>query len=87
MKIQSNKTRDNQRDTWSLHIASNFLEFFRKIYRNCHIIPRFKKHKQRQPSNYGYIWDRYVSRKFPEIKSSTPYSKKQLVLSQSGIEG
>ena len=37
-----------------------------------------EKHEQQQPSNYGHIWDSYVSQKFPEIKSSPPYSKKQL---------
>ena len=31
-----------------------------------------------QQSNYSNIWDSYVLKSFPELKSSTPYAKKQL---------
>ena len=31
-----------------------------------------------QQSNYSYFWDSYVRKKFPEIKATPPYAKKQL---------
>jgi len=43
-----------------------------------HSFPELEQHEQQQAGDYGNIWDSYVRDRFPELKSATPYARKQL---------